>query len=75
MKKTLILCALLTGCVSAKKHNALLFEYQACAERSRSIRQETAVIHADLQNCEAYNARIKIVVDSLTTAKKEVRHD
>lgn len=70
----LILASLMTGCVSAKKYNALMSAHWVASEQVRSLGQEIAVTHAELQEAEAQKLRLRAKLDSLTT-EKEVSHD
>jgi outer membrane murein-binding lipoprotein Lpp len=73
MKKTILILILMTGCVSPKKYNALMSEYQKAGEQVRSLGQEIAVTHAELQEAEAQKLRLRAKLDSLT--EKEVSDD
>lgn len=74
MKKTILILALMTGCVSTKKYNVLMSDYQKVGEQVRSLGQEIAVTHAELQEAKLQKLRLRAKLDSLNT-ENEVSND
>jgi outer membrane murein-binding lipoprotein Lpp len=81
MKKTILILTLMTGCVSPKKYNALMSEYQKAGVVVRDLSQEVKILRIDTKNQSEYIKQgekaiqeLNCKIDSLTP-KKEVSHD
>lgn len=81
MKKTILILILMTGCVSAKKYNALIPNYQKAGTVVRNLSQEVKILRIDSKNQAGYAIQAEKAIQELNckidslTPKKEVSHD